>query len=88
MAHFCATLSFDRTYVAPSFSSLGDGESTYLSTLLSTARPDALLPSTLLAPKGLMQCEDGTGAARTLCKKSILGNVLLGKQIHPDRCKR
>lgn len=87
MAHFCATLSFDRTYIAPSFSSLGDGESTYLSTLLSNARPDALLPS-LLSVKGLMQCEDGTGAARALCKKSILGNVLLGKQIHPDRCKR
>lgn len=49
MAQSCATLPFDRTYVAPSFSSLGDDESTYLHTLLSTARPDALLPSTLLA---------------------------------------
>lgn len=44
--------SFFRSYLHCDFPSLlGDGESIHLNTLLSTARPDALLPSIPLALK-------------------------------------
>jgi hypothetical protein len=42
---------FDRTYIATSLPFPGDGESIHLNTLLSTARPDAFLPSIPLALK-------------------------------------
>ena len=85
---FCATLSFDPTTLRLPFFSLEPARAPTYILFMSFARPDALLPSTLLVLKGLMQCEDGTEVAHALCKKPILGNVLLGKQIHPDRCKR
>jgi len=54
----------------------------------STARPDALLPSIPLALRRLDVMRRWIRSSTRALQETYTGNVLLGKQIHPDRCKR